>query len=202
MSKSSGSNGTAKSISKSPLAVFFHSIYPISPAAIDYIEKHTYPQKVSKGKLLVKPGFNNDKFFWVQKGVVRGYIKEDGKEITTWINEENEIIGSIRNLGLDIPSDEYLQALEDTQLIEIPRSVTEHLYNNFPESNIIGRLLLEENYRGAEERAYICRIPSSEKRYRRFAETRSSLLNRIPLKYIASYLNMTLETMSRIRSKK
>lgn len=186
----------------SPLAVFFNSVYPLSPDAVAYIEDNTSLLKLGKGKLLVKPGYNSDKLFWVLKGVVRGYITEEGKEITTWINEENEIVGSIRNLGLDISSDEYLQVLEDTELVVIPRAVIEHLYAHFPEANIIGRLLLEENYRGAEERAYISRIPSSEKRYRRFEQTRGALLNRIPLKYIASYLNMTLETMSRIRSKK
>jgi hypothetical protein len=61
-------------------------------------------------------------------------------------------------------------------------------------------MILEDNYRGAEERAYICRVPSAEKKYQRFLATRPGLTNRISLKYIASYLNMTNETLSRVRA--
>ena len=66
--------------------------------------------------------------------------------------------------------------------------------------NIVGRKLLEQYYSEAEERAYISRIPNAGKRYRHFLDTKASLANRIPLKYIASYLGMTIETLSRIRS--
>ncbi|MEI9806781.1 MAG: Crp/Fnr family transcriptional regulator [Bacteroidota bacterium] len=186
----------------SPLATFFNTIHPLSKEAIASIDRDTFPVTLRKGNFLVKPGSSSNDLYLVLKGVIRGYIKEEGKEITTWINEENEVVGSIRNLGLEIDSDEYVQAIEDAELIAIPHALITYLYANFPEANIIGRILLEENYRGAEERAYISRIPSAEKKYKRFVATRGSLLNRIPLKYIASYLGMTLETMSRIRSKK
>jgi CRP-like cAMP-binding protein len=186
----------------SPLCAFFAMIHPISNEAIDVIDRGTFPVNLRKGSYLVKPGSSSNDLYWVMKGVIRGYIKEEGKEITTWINEENEVVGSIRNFGLEIETDEYVQAIDDSALIAIPHSVITHLYANFPEANFIGRVILEENYRGAEERAFISRIPNAEKRYKRFVATRGTLLNRIPLKYIASYLGMTLETMSRIRGKK
>ena len=163
------------------------------------IDQHTFPLSIKKGKFLIKPGSETSHLYFILKGVIRAYIKEDNKEITTWINEENELITSIRAFGLDIPAEEYLQALEETELVAIPNELTEYLYANFPEANIIGRKLLEENYRGAEERAYISRIPLAQKRYQRFIETRPGLINRISIKYVASYLGMTLETLSRIR---
>lgn len=186
----------------SPILDFFEKVYPMSDALRAYIRENTYPVSIAKGKLLVKPASESKGYYFVVKGVIRGYIKEEGKEITTWINEENEMVGPIRNIGLQIPSPEYLQALENCDFILMPNEVIRHVYTHFPESNIIGRLLMEDNYRDAEERAYISRIPSAEKRYRRFEATRSALLNRVPLKYIASYLNMTLETLSRIRNRK
>jgi CRP-like cAMP-binding protein len=76
----------------------------------------------------------------------------------------------------------------------------ETIYNRHPEANIIGRIILEESYRAAEERAFLCRIPSAELRYRFFLEKSPQLVNRISLKYIASYLGMTLETLSRMRN--
>lgn len=136
------------------------------------------------------------------KGVVRGYIKHNNKEITTWLNAENEIVGSISNFGLpEQAAIEYVQAIEDAVFVEIPYVSVEYAYENFIEINVIGRKLLEENYRGAERRAFICRLPTAEKKYQHFIATKPGLVNRISLKYIASYLGMTIETLSRIRSK-
>jgi CRP-like cAMP-binding protein len=185
----------------SPVSTFFNAIYPIPQSAADIVDRETFPVSIQKGKFLIKPGNTGELIYLILKGVIRAYIKEDGKEITTWINEENEIVGSIRSLGLYIPSDEYLQAIEDTRLIAIPYRMVEYLYDNFPEANIIGRKILEQSYRDAEERAYICRIPSAEKKYKRFIETRPKLVNRVSLKYIASYLGMTNETLSRVRGR-
>ncbi|MGC4036973.1 MAG: Crp/Fnr family transcriptional regulator [Chitinophagaceae bacterium] len=186
----------------SPVSIFLNAVYPIRDEIFEIMDRETFPVNLAKGKFLMKPGNNTGEFIYlIIKGVIRAFIKEDGKEITTWINEENEIVGSIRSLGLYRPSDEYLQAIEDTYLIGIPYRMVEFLYDNFPEANIIGRKILEESYRDAEERAYICRIPSAEKKYRRFIETRPQLINRVSLKYIASYLGMTLETLSRVRSR-
>ena len=185
----------------SPIASFFNYLHPISEEAFSAIDNGTYTVNIKKGKFILKPGSKDSNYYLIVKGVVRAYIKEDGKEITTWINEENEMIASIRNLGLDIPSEEYLQAIEDTTLIAMPLALTETLYSNFPEANIIGRLILQDNIRGAEERAYISRIPSAEKKYKRLIETSPQLINRISLKYIASYLGMTLETLSRVRGR-
>ena len=185
----------------SPIADFFNMIHPISKEAIACIDEQTFPVQLARGKYLVRPGDGEPHLYLLLKGVMRAFIKEDGKEITTWINEENEVVTSIRNLGLDIPSPEYLQAIESSSLIAMPYKLVEYMYEHFPESNIVGRKLLEDNYRGAEERAYICRIASAERKYQHFIKTRPGLVNRISLKYIASYLNMTIETLSRVRSR-
>jgi len=185
----------------SPISDFFNMIHPISREAIVLLDEQTYPVQIARGKYLLKPGDTVPHLFFILKGVIRAFIKEDGKEITTWINEENDVVTSIRNLGLDISSPEYLQAIENSSLIAMPYALVEYLYEHFPESNVVGRKILEENYRGAEERAYICRIASAEKKYQHFIKTRPGLANRIPLKYVASYLNMTIETLSRVRSR-
>ena len=187
---------------RSPLSEFFAIIHPISTDAIDYLDRHCFPVGIKKGEFLVQPGSHTHNLYLLLKGVVRGYILESGKEITTWINDENEVVGSIRSLGLEAPTEEYIEAIEDSQLIGVPYETIEFLYANYPEANIIGRKILEESYREAEERAYISRIPSAEKKYKRFMETKGELLNRIPLRFVASYLGMTLETLSRIRSRR
>ena len=194
-------NMNPKPIMQSPLSDFFQMIHPIPQKAIDYLNKNSFPVTVKRGDYLMEPGSGKHNVYLLQKGVVRGFIRDSGKEITTWINEENEMVGSIRSLGIDAPSVEYIEAIEESQLTGIPYSCIEYLYENFPEANVIGRKVLEDSYREAEERAYISRIPSAEMKYKRFLETKGELLNRIPLRFIASYLGMTLETLSRIRGR-
>ncbi len=185
----------------SPVVPFLNSVAPISKGAIETFDKSTFPVSLEKKKLLLKPGAIADHFYFILKGVIHGYIKEGGREITTWIEDENEIVGSIRTLGTNRPCEEYLQALEDCELIAIPIAVTEEVFDKYPETNVVARRLWEYNYRSAEERAYLGRIPSAEKKYKQFIETKPDLINRIPLKYIASYLGMTVETLCRIRAR-
>ena len=180
---------------------FFNKIHTVSPAAADFLLANTKYITVRKGKYLRSPIDQEDVVYFIVKGLIRGFIKDEGKEITTWINEENNIVGSIRNMGLDEETDEYLQALEDCVVIEISRRSLDHLYDKFYEANIIGRKILEVYYRDAEERSYLCRLPTAEKRYRRFTSTRSALMGRVSLKYLASYLGMKEETLCRVRAK-
>jgi len=185
----------------SPLVSLFNRFYPINEEMEKRINQYTFPVTFKKNKFIISPVERNKFLFLIIKGVVRGYIKDGKAEITTWISKEGEIIGTIRNLWLKGDSDEYLQALEDVELISIPHVLTEYLYENFPEANIIGRKMMELHYRSAEERAYLCRISSAEKRYKRFLLSFPDLINRVSLKHIASFLAIRLETLSRIRAK-
>lgn len=181
---------------------YFTRYGPVSQLALDYLQKHTKIRHAKKYEIVIAAGAPNESVYFVAKGVLRGYIMNGQKEITTWINEEDEVAGTIRNFGTPLPSNEIVQALDDCILVELPNTVIEYLYDHFPETNRIGRLIMTENYQDAEERAFIARIPSAEERYRRLLQRRGSLVNRISLKYIASYLNMNLETLSRVRSRK
>lgn len=177
------------------------AIYPVSPEAIAYAKSKIQLLQISKGSLLVQSGEHCDHLYFVNKGVLRGFVKQGVKDITTWITAENELVTSISSYYQQIPSIENIEALEDCILVAIHRNDMQYLYTNHPEVNTIVRIILEKYYQDAEERAYICRLTEATSKYHRFINTKSQLLNRIPLKYIASYLGMTLETLSRIRSR-
>ncbi|MBC6110037.1 Crp/Fnr family transcriptional regulator [Pedobacter fastidiosus] len=185
----------------SPLISIFKKFHPLNDEIERRINQHTFPVSYKKNKFLVSPVDRNKYLFLIVKGVVRGFIKDGKTEITTWIAKENEVVGTIRNLWIEGDSEEYLQALEDVELIAIPHVLSDYLYENFPEANIVGRKMMELYYRSAEERAYLCRISSAEKRYKRFLLSFPDLINRVSLKYIASFLGVRLETLSRIRAK-
>ncbi|NGM63610.1 Crp/Fnr family transcriptional regulator [Sphingobacterium sp. SGG-5] len=183
------------------LITCFAFLHPISEEIATFISGKSTYLSVKKGKFIRSTLDTKEKLYFIIRGCVRGFIKDEGQEITTWINGENHVVGSIRSLGLDQETEEHLQVIEDSLLIEIERQAIDEMYERFPEANIIGRKILERYYRDAEERAFLSRLPSAERRYRRFTRTRPELVGRIPMKYVASYLSMTLETLCRIRAK-
>ncbi|WP_081170857.1 Crp/Fnr family transcriptional regulator [Niastella populi] len=188
-------------ISESPFTQYIKNIYPVSTAAQDFINRKAYPSEPAKGEMLVTAGAMCDNVYLIRKGILRSFVKEGAKEITTWISAEQELATCITCFGLKQPARENIQALEDCELWVLSVEDLQYLYEHFPELNIVGRKILEKYYRDAEERAFIARLMEATSKYKHFIATKSDLLNRVPLKFIASYLGMTLETLSRIRSK-
>ncbi|MCM5528111.1 Crp/Fnr family transcriptional regulator [Parasegetibacter sp. NRK P23] len=179
---------------------FLDYIHPLSEGAKAFVAQRAVKKKVKRGKFLVKSGEYCRHIYYIHSGVIRSFLKEGGKEITTWVDLEGEISTSIRGLCYRAPSLENLQTLEDCELTLFEYEDLDYLYENFNEANILGRKFLEASYVAAEERAYLCRIPNAKKKYLHLLETRPEIINRIPLKYTASFLGMTLETLSRIRN--
>jgi len=178
-----------------------NSAHPVSAGAIAYMREKIHLVQISKGTLLVSSGQHCDHIYFVSKGVLRGFVKQQNKDITTWITAENEVVTSISSYYQQIPSIENIEALEECVLISLHRDDMLYMYEHFPEMNIVVRIILEKYYQDAEERAYISRLTDATAKYHRFINTKSNLLNRIPLKFVASSLGMTLETLSRIRSR-
>jgi len=141
-------------------------------------------------------------FFFVASGLVRGFIKDEGKEITTWVSLGSEFVGAIQHPDeMQQPSIEYLQALEKTEVVAMSNAFINKLYESYIETNIIGRKILALQYYAASQRAILARIPSAERRYEKFLELNAFEITKVPLRCVASYLGMRLETLSRIRSR-
>ena len=175
--------------------------YPLSEGIKDYFRKHSYACSFRKGKLLLKAGEICEHIYFIKKGAVRGFIKEGTKDITTWITAENEVVSSISALDKREPAMENMQAIENCELIALTYTDFQNLYIRFPKFNIVARKVLQKYYQDAEGRAFIARLTNAENKYRLFLTMYGHLANRIPLKYIASFLGITLETLSRVRKK-
>ena len=196
-----GEPGATTILPESPLVTFAHAVHPISTEARDYANRKCFSYRVKKGEFLVRSGELCPYVYFIQKGILRGYVQDSKKEITTWITAENELATSITSFHAQQKSFENIQAIEESELTGLHYDDLQYLYTNHPEVNVTGRKLLEKYYKDAEERAYIARLTEATSKYQRFIATKSFMLNRVPLKFIASYLGMTLETLSRIRSK-
>ena len=124
--------------------------------------------------MLVKSGEVCHHVFFIVKGALRGYMKEEDRDITTWISIDNEVVTSISGLNDQAPSIENIQAIEHSDLVVISHTDLETLYNDYPDFNIVGRKLLQRYYQDAERRAFIARIPGTENRYQYFVRSRFS----------------------------
>ncbi|KQX14442.1 Crp/Fnr family transcriptional regulator [Flavobacterium sp. Root420] len=182
------------------LLYVFNSVYPISEGTQKFLIENTYPIKLRKGKKLHKSGDICDMIYFVNKGAIRGYVKDCNREITTWITVENELVASIHSFIFQIPSEENMEAIEDSDLLGMKHSDLQHLYDIEPDFNITARRFYEIHYAQAEIRALMGRLSKAEIKYEYFLKTYKQLSNRIPLKYIASFLGINLETLSRVRS--
>jgi CRP-like cAMP-binding protein len=189
----------SKDVDISPLIHVMNQFHPLSPGIISFIEKHVVGCTVSKKKMLLKAGSMCYFIYFIRKGAVRGFIKEGTKDITTWITVEGEMVSSISSLDMKAPASENMQAIENCELYALSFRHLNELYEQFPEFNIAIRKLLQQYYADAERRAFIARLTKAENKYRHFLVRYSHLTNRIPLKYIASFLGITLETLSRVR---
>ena len=186
----------------SQLIAALNFIHPVSDAVKNYLAAHVRPMQIKKGKYLLKSGEISNEFYFINKGVIRGFIKIDQREITTWITAENELVTSISSFDLQSPARENIQAIENCDLLIMTHDALQNLYDTIPEFNITGRKLLTIYYRQAEERALISRLMKASSKYQYFLTMHENLANRIPLKYIASYIGINLETLSRVRKKK
>lgn len=184
-----------------PLLDLFNALHPTGKRVEIYLQKNIYCCDVKKGDFLVKAGEVCDSIYFIRKGVLRGFITEENKEITTWLTVENEVVATITGFLLQKPTMENIEAIEDCELLAIKWEDLDRLYMKYPSFNIVGRKLTEQYYMYAENRAYITRLHDADKKYEILMQLYAHLLNRVPLKYIASFLGITIETLSRVRAR-
>jgi len=194
---------TAANHESEPLLQYLNGLQPLSKGIIERARAETFKISVRKNDFLpcVKD-IDGDCLFFIVKGLVRGFIVDEGRDITAWLTDENHLIGSIRIPGsFKATYEEQFQALEDTELLILSYRFIDEMYMQFPEANILARKLLAIHYHMSQERSILSRIPSAEARYRQFKIGHPTMKFRVPIKFLASYLGMRIETLSRIRKK-
>ena len=147
-----------------PLLTVLGRLHPVSPSIALYLRDHVTSLSVRKRKLLLREEGICQHVYFIKKGAIRGFTREGHKEITTWINVENQLVSSIFSLNNKEPSTENIQALENCELLIMTYDDLENLYEQIPESNVLARKLLQVYYQDAERRAFIARLTKAEKK--------------------------------------
>ena len=178
-----------------------NSIYPVSPVLKEALERELeivdYPTKHQ----LLREGQRCDYVYVVLDGLLRSYYLKDDAEICSRFMPEQHIVISVNSFYTRKPGYEYIETLEPSTLARIHYDRLQQLYKDHMEFNYITRILTEHYFTLSEQRLYLLRKQTAEERYRFFLDNYAPLMQRVPLKYIATFLGMNLETLSRIRKK-
>ncbi|MBQ3631265.1 MAG: Crp/Fnr family transcriptional regulator [Prevotella sp.] len=167
---------------------------------LDMLEEILVPMKFAKGEIILHEGDICRDIYWVVKGLVRQFYYKNKKELTEYMATENTICMSIESLFKEEPSHQIIQALEPTIIFALPMHALEAAAMKSVNIQMLYRKILEESLIISQRHADMLRFESAQDRYRRLVKTQPQLILRAPLVYIASYLQMTPETLSRVRT--
>ena len=167
---------------------------------LDLLEGILVPMKFPKGAIILNEGDVCHHIFWIVKGLVRQFYYKNKKELTEYMATENTVCMSIESLFKETPSHQILQALEPTVLYALPMHELETVSMKSVNIQMLYRKILEESLIISQQRADMLRFESAQDRYQKLVKTSPQLVLRAPLVYIASYLQMTPETLSRVRT--
>ncbi len=180
---------------------FFNSIIPISTELEQKLSDSLQTKKFPKKYLLHKQGQVCNYIYFIEKGFLRSYYINHDKEITGWFMKENDIIISVNSFFTRNPSYEWIQTIEESTLHYIHYDELQKIYKEFKEFNFIGRTLTEIYYTKSEERLYEMRCHTAKERFQFLLDKHPYIVKRAPVGSIASYLGISLETLSRLRSR-
>lgn len=181
------------------------SIHPISPAVEKDLRKRLVKNDFNAGEQIIKIGEVNDQLHFIEKGLVRClYFKEEKKsksEMTSWLINDFNFVYVPHSFIAQSPSVEAVETLEPTTTISISYAALQELYQKYHEAAYIGMLITQSYLVMYDERVRSIRMMSAQERHDSYLENFPDIYDRAPLKYIASFLGLTPETLSRIRNK-
>ncbi|WP_341224957.1 Crp/Fnr family transcriptional regulator [uncultured Arcticibacterium sp.] len=157
---------------------------------------------LDKETTIVKEGQFSDKTYFIAKGAARAYYLKDGNEITDWFAFDNSFISSINSFFLNTPSIHYIEVLEPSIFLEISRENVMLLSDRYREFDRLGKTIITQTMLQLQQRIVSIQFETAQKKYENLLNVRPDITNRVALTHIASYLGITLETLSRIRKPK
>lgn len=155
---------------------------------------------VNKGEIILNEGQIAHEMIFVGKGMLRQYYYKNGKDVTEHFSYEGCIVMCIESLLKQEPTRLMVEALEPAVIYLFPYAVLQRLLISCPEINIFYRKVLEYSLIVSQIKADSWRFETARERYNLLLENHPEIIKRAPLSHIASYLLMTPETLSRVRS--
>lgn len=182
------------------LLQLLNGIRPMSGELQRHLLSILRQKDLKRGDLLLRKGQVCRQICFINKGLLHSYQEKDDKRITSWLMKEFNVIVSVKSFFLQAPSDESIEALEESELYYITYSDLKSTCLDFIEFNFHRAELLTRYYVLENDHRLIMQKGSAIQRLQWFLQTFPDLIQRVPARHIASFLGLREETMSRIRS--
>lgn len=181
---------------------YISRVITLSEEEMEMVLSYFHPLKVKKNEIVVAQGQISLRIHFINSGCLRFYFtNEEGQEATRYIAFENNFATALCSFISGKPSDEYLQAVENSEILYISQHDFNHLLKTIPAMEKFYRHYLEKAYVNNSNKLLSLLTLDATERYRQLLQQNPKLVQRLPNKMVASYLNMTQETLSRIKSK-
>lgn len=185
---------------KAVSGIFFEQYGKISKEGVKELKDNFRLNKVKKGALLLSYGQICKEIYFVTKGCLRLYYISDGVEITVWFSFEDNSAIELSSFLSGEPTEYFIEAIEDSEFLSLDKSVLLKLYANYPEMERVVRSFWEDVILNLLQRFSALQKDTAEERYLNLVK-QPNYLQRIPQKYLASYIGVTPTSLSRIRRK-
>lgn len=181
------------------LFTFFDRFLRLPADAKRTLEARSSVIEANRGALIQPIGHTCRTIYFLESGIARIFYYLDGNDITEHFALPGELVVRVESLFTGRPSQKGIQALEDCRLIAIDANDLTALYDEHHTIERLFRLIFEDAYVRTINRIESLQFQTAEERYRALLEE-TDLVNRIPLKHIATYLGITQVSLSRIRA--
>lgn len=172
----------------------------LSLEGINALSEILVPFKYAKGDVVMSEGEVCGYMYFVERGMVRQYYYKNGRDVTEHFSYEGRIVICIESFLKQEPSRLIVEALENSYLYGIPYRKLQLLCDTNKEIELLFRKILEHALISSQIYADSQRFENATERYQRLLENKPEILLRAPMVHIASYLQMSPETLSRVRA--
>ncbi len=167
---------------------------------LDVLESVLVPMRFAKGEMILREGETCRNIYYIERGLVRQFYFKHDKQITEHLGVDRSIFMCIESLFREEPTKLQIEALEPCIIYALPKQKLEQVALHNVNIQILYRKILEESLIISQIHADLVRFETAQERYRKLCKLTPQVVLRAPLVYVASYLQMTPETLSRVRS--
>ncbi|HYH14244.1 MAG TPA: Crp/Fnr family transcriptional regulator [Flavisolibacter sp.] len=187
-------------VSLQPLFLYLHKFVELSHDEFDqYLKPYIQIRQFKKREIITSSGEIEQYFNFILEGLAFKYYKQDGEEHIVQIATEEQIIHAQESFHSRTPSEYTVEALEATTLASITFDDLEQIYSSSHKMERLGRLVITFSFVWQHKWQMQAVKLAPRERFLRFMERNPELLQRVPQKYLASYLNIQPETFSRFK---
>lgn len=177
-------------------------IESLTAQAREALEKVTIVRHFERGEHMLSPGEVCRGSYWIQRGIARKYYVNDGREVTTEFFFDDDLAISLQSYALQTAGTEYIQALTPLVVQFTPYPAFQKLKIRHPELLELDLMMTEYYAMWLEERLFQFHTMDATERYAWLLNREPHVVQQIALTHIASYLGVSLETLSRIRARR